>query len=183
MRGRPHEVFQPWVRRGRGLTGFRCFSVVVSLSCWHPTLFFMKRVWNNDFGVFRKSPEAKFCSGSFEKPPRSHIDRQQILLTKIKPPNPKDQNLGPKLIQNDSPGLNNKFQQCSANFLDKNPQNKSDLFIISQCPIMEGSMWQMECFNSPEITSKNKNGCFRTHMKDLGAKPPPKWSYGRCASF
>ena len=48
----------------------------------HPTLFFIKRVCNNDFGVFRKSPEAKFRSGSLEKPPGSHIGHQKSIFSK-----------------------------------------------------------------------------------------------------
>ena len=48
----------------------------------HPTLFFIKRVCNNDFGVFRKSPEAKFRSGSLEKPPGSHIGHQKSFFQK-----------------------------------------------------------------------------------------------------
>ena len=48
----------------------------------HPTLFFIKR-------VFRKSPEAKFRSGSLEKPPGSHIDHPKSIFPK-KTKNPKN---------------------------------------------------------------------------------------------
>ena len=33
------------------------------------------------------------------------------------------------------------------------------------------------------IFAQNKNFRFLTHSRDLGAILPPKWSYGRCASF
>ena len=55
----------------------------------HPTLFSIKRICNNDFGVFRKSPEAKFRSGSLEKPPGSHIGHQKSIFQK-KTENPKN---------------------------------------------------------------------------------------------
>ena len=98
---------------------FHCCRVVVV----NPTLFCIKRVCNNDFGVFRKSPETKFRSGSLEKPPGSHIGHQKSISSK-KPKIPKipkikkiknlqnrpeNQQLGPKLIQDDSPSLNNPF--------------------------------------------------------------------------
>ena len=101
----------------------------------HPTLFFIKRVCNNDFGVFRKSPEAKFRSGSLEKPPGSHIGHQKSIFSK-KPKIPKtqkikkiknlqnrpeNQQLGPKLIQDDSPSLNNPFPTIFGKFPGKNP--------------------------------------------------------------
>ena len=123
------------MRRGGGLTGFRCFSVVVSCRRRHPTLFFIKRVCNNDFGVFRKSPEAKFRSGSLEKPPGSHIGHQKSIFSK-KPKIPKiqkikkiknlqnrpeNQQLGPKLIQDDSPSLNNPFPTIFGQIPGKNP--------------------------------------------------------------
>ena len=142
MRGCPREVFHPCVRRGWGLTRFRFFSVVVWLSCRcrvvvvlccrHPTLFFIKRVCNNDFGVFRKSPEAKFRSGSLEKLPGSNIGHPTTIFAK-KPKIPKipkiknlqnrpeNQQLGPKLIQDDSPSLNNKFPTIFDQFPNKNP--------------------------------------------------------------
>ena len=50
----------------------------------HPTRFFIKRVCNNDFGVFRKSPEAKFRSGSLEKPTGSHIGHPKSILSNKK---------------------------------------------------------------------------------------------------
>ena len=101
----------------------------------HPTLFFIKRVCNNDFGVFRKSPEAKFRSGSLEKPPRSHIGHQKSIFQKnlksqkskkIKKSKnlqnrPENQQLGPKLIQDDSPSLNNPFPTIFGQIPGKNP--------------------------------------------------------------
>ena len=120
------------MRRGGGLTGFRCFTVVVSRRRRHPTLFFIKRVRNNDFGVFRKSPEAKFRSGSLEKHPGSHIGHpKSIFSKKTKIPKikkiknlqnrPENQQLGPKLIQDDSPSQNKQFPTI---FPSKNPQKK-----------------------------------------------------------
>ena len=101
----------------------------------HPTLFFIKRVCNNDFGVFRKSPEAKFRSGSLEKPPGSHIGHQKsIFQKKLKSPKskknkkiknlqnrPESQQLGPKLIQDDSPSLNIPFPTIFGKIPCKNP--------------------------------------------------------------
>ena len=111
---------------------FQCCRVVSCHRRRHPTLFFIKRVCNNDFGVFRKSPEAKFRSGSLEKPPGSHIGHQKSIFSK-KPKipkipkiknlqnRPKNQQLGPKLIQDDSPSLNNPFPTIFGQIPGKNP--------------------------------------------------------------
>ena len=63
---------------------FQCRVVSCRRRRRHPTLFFIKGVCNNDFGVFRKSPEAKFRSGSLEKPPGSHIGHQKSIKKKTK---------------------------------------------------------------------------------------------------
>ena len=98
----------------------------------HPTLFFIKRVCNNDFGVFRKSPEAKFHSGSLQKPPGSPLGHQKSIFskkTKIqKIPKIKNlqnwaenQQLRPKLTQDDSPSLSNPFPTIFGQIPAKNP--------------------------------------------------------------
>ena len=111
----------------------------------HPILFFVKRVCHNDFGVFRKSPEAKFCSGSIEKLPGSHIGHQKSIRKETKLPKipktenlqnwPENQQLGPKLIQDDSPSPNNKFPTIFGQFPCKNPRKKQKTKILSLlCP-------------------------------------------------
>ena len=119
---------------------FQCSVVSLSSSRRHPTVFFIKAIWNNDFGLFRKSPEAKFRSGSLEKPPGSHIGHQKSIFfkkTKIqKIPRikkiknlqnrPENQQLGPKLIQDDSPSLNNPLPTIFGQIPSKNPPKKPE---------------------------------------------------------
>ena len=137
------------MRRGGELTRFTCFSVVVSCcrvvvlsSSSYPflSLFFMNHVWNNDFGVFLKSPEAGFRSGSLPKAPASHIGHQRRCFqnktvqkgnAQRKTYRPENQDLGPKLCRDESPSLNNIFPMAlELNFVQTTIEKNEKQFPI-----------------------------------------------------
>lgn len=115
VRGGPHEVFHPWMRRGVGLTRIRCLSVVAPSSSSY--FLFMTSFGIMGLGSSGSPRKQNFVPDLFPRLPQAlsttpkHFFKDVILITKIRNPQnrPEDQQLGPKPCQDESPRQNIKF--------------------------------------------------------------------------
>ena len=99
---------------------FQCCRVVsLSLSCrvFLPP-FLHGKTWNNDFGIFRPSPETNFVPNLFARLPQAQTLSKIIFKTtqipkikQLRKPQSwfKNQQLGPQLCQDKPPDLNDRF--------------------------------------------------------------------------
>ena len=98
----------------------------------HPTLFFIKRVCNNDLGSSGSPRKRNFVLDLLKSLPEAiSATKNHFFKTTKNPQNhqksknlqnrPENQQLGPKLIQDDSPSLNNQFPTIFGQIPGKNP--------------------------------------------------------------